>query len=302
LTAAVYASVLKIDTFLLTKDLGGQAIDSTKIKNYMGFDFITGKDLVKKFREQFLEEHYLDHKVDEVIRIDRADDGFHVITKEDEEYLASAVIVATGMKRRTLGIPGEERLQRKGIAYSSAQDITLWKGFDIVVIGGGNSGVQTAIELEKIGCNVTLVSEGLLTADPSDIEVFRSSDGVEVLEGYSIIEILGDDRVTGVTILSRENRTSRTISCGGVFIQIGFRTNIEFCEHLADLNDKREIVIGPDNSTRTGGLFAAGDVTNAYGKRIIIASGEGAKAALRAKKYLLQLQEGPSFNIVRRGE
>jgi alkyl hydroperoxide reductase subunit F len=287
LTAAVYASVLAIDTFLITKDIGGQAVDSTRIKNYMGFDFITGKDLVKKFKDQFLHEHYLSHKIDEVVKINRTDNGFEILTREDNKFLARSIIIATGMKRKKLGITGEERLQRKGISYSSVQDITLFKGLDVVIVGGGNSGIQTANDLERIGCRVTLVSKGRLMADQSDIETLKNHNKIEILEGYNVIEIQGKDKVEGVIIQSQSDLSTKQIFCQGVFIQIGFLPNTEFCQDLVRLNEKGEIIINSGCSTSMEGVFACGDVTNAFGKRIVIASGEGAKAVLNVKRYLL---------------
>lgn len=287
LTAAVYASVLRIDTILLAKDIGGQAVDSTKIKNYMGFDFITGKDLVKKFRNQFLHRHYLDHCIDEVMSVIPVDDHFEILTKA-RRLLSRAVIIASGMKRRKLGIPGEERLQRQGIFYSTVHDVASLHGADIAVIGGGNSAVQTASDLKDLGCQVILVSKGRLIADQSDIECLRSAENVEILEGYDVLEIKGHEKVEGIVIQSEGSSQRREAKCDGVFIQVGFTPNTEFCQDVVKLNDRGEIIIGYDCSTDVAGVFACGDVADSFGKRIIIASGEGAKAALRAKDYLLQ--------------
>lgn len=291
LTAAIYASVSKIDTFLVTMEIGGQAVDSSKIKNYMGFDFISGKDLIKKFKDQFLHKHYLAHKIDEAVKIDRSGDDFEILTKAQNKLLTHAVIIATGMKRKRIGIPGEERLQRKGVSYSSVQDIALFKGLEIVVIGGGNSAVQTANDLKNLDCKVTLISKGRLIADRSDIDALQKSSKVDILEGYDIVEIKGKDKVEGVIIQSQDKLTTKEILCKGVFIQIGLLPNTEFCSELVRVNEKGEIIIRPDCSTNVNGIFACGDVTNGFGKRIVIASGEGAKATLSVKKYLLKRKE-----------
>jgi NADH-dependent peroxiredoxin subunit F len=283
LTAAVYASVSKIDTFFITDEIGGQAIDTSRIKNYMGFEFISGPELIRKFKDQFLKEHYLSHKIGRVVNIEHQDERFEITTLKQEKYKANAVIVASGMKKRKLGIPGENRLQRKGICYSLVHDIDLFKGSDVVVIGGGNSGVQTANDLQKAGCTVTLVTMGKMLADPKNIEQIK--DNVKIIEGHIISEILGDERVKGVIIQSEKTNEEIRLQCSEVFIQVGFLPNTEFCCDLVNLNENGEITIHPDCSTRTEGLFACGDVTNTY-KRIIIASGEGAKAALSVKKHL----------------
>jgi alkyl hydroperoxide reductase subunit F len=269
-------------------DIGGQAIDSIKIKNYMGFDFISGKDLINKFKEQFLHEHYLDHKIDEVISINKKGEFFEVFTKSGGKYSAQSIIIASGMKRRKLNVPGEDRLQRRGIFYSSAHDITFCKGSNVVVVGGGNSGVQTANNLKNIGCHVTLVSKGKLIADKHDIEELQGCKDVEILEGYNVSKISGKDKLEGVSLISQDGSSKIEKKAVGVFIQIGFLPNTELCEDILKLNKRGEIIIKPDCSTNVRGIFACGDVTDAFGKRIIVAAGEGAKAALSAKQYLIE--------------
>ncbi|HDH50239.1 MAG TPA: hypothetical protein ENG95_01055 [Nitrospirae bacterium] len=130
LTAAVYAAILKMDTFLITKDLGGQAVDSTKIENYMGYDFITGPELVKRFQYQLIHSHYVDHLISDVEKIEPADDGFKVTVSELKDYSAKTLIVASGMTRRKLNVPGEEEFQRKGVFYGNIQDLSFVQGED----------------------------------------------------------------------------------------------------------------------------------------------------------------------------
>jgi alkyl hydroperoxide reductase subunit F len=286
LTAAVYASVFRLRTFLISKDIGGQAIDSTKIKNYMGFDFVTGPELVEKFRNQFLHRHYIEHVIDEVISIHPRDGGYEIITRSKNAHLAKAVIVATGMKRRKLGIPGEEKLLRKGVSHSSLQDTALFAGKHAVVVGGGNSGVQTARDLLESDCQVTLVEKANITADPSEIEILKQNPDFDILDKHDVIEIYGAGKVEGIQVQSLGDMIKRKIDCSAVFIQVGLIPNTEFCIDLLELNDKGEIEIKQDCSTNAEGIFACGDVTEVFGKRIIIASGEGAKAALRADEYL----------------
>jgi alkyl hydroperoxide reductase subunit F len=290
LTAAVYASVLRIHTLVVAKDIGGQAVDSTKIKNYMGFDFITGPELVEKFKGQFLHEHFLDHRIDEVIGIDVGGETFELRTRAGQRFRARSII-ATGMKRRTLGIPGEDRLLHKGVSHSAVQDAALLAGVEVVVVGGGNSGIQAAKELLNAGCKVVLVEKGRLTAGEADVAALKQSGRLEVLERHDLIEIHGRDKVQALTVQSMEDLGKRRIDCRAVFIQVGLVPNTEFCQGLLDLNDRGEIGISPDCSTSVQGIFACGDVTTAFGKRIIIASGEGAKAALSAKQYLARIAE-----------
>ncbi|PIX87366.1 MAG: hypothetical protein COZ31_10790, partial [Nitrospirae bacterium CG_4_10_14_3_um_filter_44_29] len=139
LTAAVYAATLKMNAFLITKDLGGQAIDSTKIENYMGFDFITGPELTEKFQYQLIHSHYIDHLMSDVEKIEVSEGSFNVTTSELKTYLAKTLIIATGMTRRRLKVQGEEEFQRKGVFYGNIQDFSFVQDKDVAVIGGGNS-------------------------------------------------------------------------------------------------------------------------------------------------------------------
>lgn len=288
LTAAVYASVSRISTVFIANDIGGQAIDSTKVRNYMGFDFITGKMLVDKFRNQFLEKHYLSHIIDNVIKIKKQNEHFVISTQSKKTFYSKTVIIATGMKKRKLGIKGEERLQRKGIFYKSVQDINLLSGKDVVVIGGGNSALQTANELKDNNSNVIIVTQGKLIADKTDVEKISQFNNVHIFEEHDVSEILGEGKVEGISIRPEQNLDMKPVKipCQAVFIQVGFLPNTEFCRDLVELNSKGEIKINPDCSTSTAGIFACGDVTDAFGKRIIIASGEGAKAVLRTSQFL----------------
>lgn len=289
LTAAVYAATLKMNAFLITRDLGGQAIDSTKIENYMGFDFITGPELVEKFRYQLIHSHYIDHMMSDVEKIKPVEDGFHVTTSELSTYFAKTLIIATGMTRRRLNVKGEEEFQRKGVFYGNIQDLSFVHGEDVAVIGGGNSALQMAENLHDIARNIHLVSDGELTADPVIIERINRFKNLNKYEGYKVTEFSGDGTLSNITIRKRASEDIVNIPVRGVFIAIGLQANSSLVSHLVKLNEKGEIDIYPDCSTSHTGIYAVGDVTNAFGKRIIIASGEGAKAALAARQYILNI-------------
>ncbi len=290
LTAAVYASTMKMDAFLIAKDLGGQALDSTKIENYMGYDFITGPQLIEKFKEQLVRTHYIDHVLAEVEKIELAERGFRVTTSELKTYTAKAVIVTTGMTRRALGIEGEEKFQRKGVFYGNIQDLSFVQNEDVVVVGGGNSALQMVENLHGIAAHIHLVSVTELTGDSVIIDRVRCMSNVDIYAEYKAIEFAGNRTLEGVVIRKMAGEETLNLRVKGVFIAIGFKPNTGLVTHLVDLNERGEIMIQPDCSTLYPGIFAAGDITNAYGKRIIIASGEGAKAALAARQYLLDLR------------
>lgn len=292
LTAAVYAATLKMDALLITRELGGQAIDSTRIENYMGFDFITGPELIAKFRHQLIHSHYIDHLIREVEKIIPTDGGFNVITSELKTYSAKALIIATGMTRRRLGVPGEEEFQRKGVFYGNIQDFSFVQGEDVAVIGGGNSALQIVESLHGVARSIHLVSDTKLTADPVVIERVSGFRNLKKCEGYKVLEFRGEKTLSGILIRKVASDDTFDIPVKGVFVAIGLQPNSALVSHLVGLNEKGEIIINADCSTSCPGIFAAGDVTNAFGKRIIIASGEGAKAALAAKQYLLNIRKG----------
>ena len=290
LTAAVYAATLKMNAFLITKDLGGQAIDSTKIENYMGFDFITGPELTEKFQYQLIHSHYIDHLMSDVEKIEVSEGSFNVTTSELKTYLAKTLIIATGMTRRRLKVQGEEEFQRKGVFYGNIQDFSFVQGKDVAVIGGGNSALQIVETLYNVAGNIHIISDTRLTADSVVIERVSGFKNLKKFEGYKVLEFKGEKTLSGIVLRKTASDEMLDIPVKGVFIAIGLQPNSSLVSHLVELNDRGEIIINQDCSTSCPGIFAAGDVTNAFGKRIIIASGEGAKAALAARQYILNKQ------------
>ena len=290
LTAAVYAATLKMNAFLITKDLGGQAIDSTKIENYMGFDFITGPELTEKFQYQLIHSHYIDHLMSDVEKIEVSEGSFNVTTSELKTYLAKTLIIATGMTRRRLKVQGEEEFQRKGVFYGNIQDFSFVQDKDVAIIGGGNSALQIVETLYNVAGNIHIISDTRLTADSVVIERVSGFKNLKKFEGYKVLEFKGEKTLSGIVLRKAASDEIIEIPVKGVFIAIGLQPNSSLVSHLVELNDRGEIIINQDCSTSCPGIFAAGDVTNAFGKRIIIASGEGAKAALAARQYILNKQ------------
>ncbi|MEW6109815.1 MAG: FAD-dependent oxidoreductase [Nitrospirota bacterium] len=291
LTAAVYASTLKMEALLITKDLGGQAIDSTKVENYMGFDFITGPELIEKFRNQLVRSHYIDHLMSEVEKIEPAEGGFNVTTSGLNKYFTRTLLISTGMTRRKLNLPGEEEFQRRGIFYGNIQDLSFVQGEDVAVIGGGNSALQIVENLQTVAGNIYLISDFNLTADPALIERCRLFKNLRIYEEYKVVEFTGESALSHIKVRKKAGEETVNIPVKGAFIAIGFQPNSLLISHLVDLNEKGEIIINPDCSTSHQGIFAAGDVTNAFGKRIIIACGEGAKAVMAARQHVLNIRK-----------
>jgi alkyl hydroperoxide reductase subunit F len=290
LTAGVYAATLKMEALIIAKDLGGQAVDSTKIENYMGFDFITGPELIDKFKAQLIQSHYLDHLISEVEKIEPHNGEFHVTTSELKTFSAKVLLIATGMTRRKLKVPGEEAFLRKGIFYGAIQELSFVENEPAAVIGGGNSALQVVENLGPIAKDIYLVSTSELTADQAVIDRVTCFPNVQLFENFTVVEFTGDKNLNGLTIRQKASAKTITLLVAGVFVAIGLEPNSSLAAHLAELNQRQEIMINPDCATSRVGIFAAGDVTDSFGKRIIIASGEGAKAALAARQYLLNLR------------
>jgi len=289
LTAAVYASTMKIDAFVIARDLGGQALDSSKIENYMGYDFITGPELIDKFKDQLIHSHYVDHLMSKVAKIEAVEHGFMVTAAEPHSYFTMAVIIATGMTRRRLRVPGEETFQRKGVFYGNIQDYSFVQGKDVAVIGGGNSALQITENLHTVARNIYLLSDDILTGDSAIVDRINHFNNLHLYENVEVLEFTGQKELSGITIRKDTKKETFSLPVRGVFIAIGLQPNSSLVAQLAALNERREIIIGPDCATSYPGISAAGDVTTAFGKRIIIASAEGAKAALASRQFILNL-------------
>jgi len=294
LTAATFAATLKLKVFLVSRDLGGQAVDSTRIENYMGFDFITGPELIGRFRQQLIQTHYIDHLIDGVEMLAPVTGGFRVVTAGGGSYTCRTVILATGMTRRKLGVPGEETFQRRGIFYGQIPDYSFVQGEDVAVVGGGNSALQIVETLQTVAKQVYVVSHGKLTADPTVVERILGRDNLSCHEGYDTLAVTGAKALAGIRIRHRQTGQTLSLAVRGVFIAIGQQPNSALVADLTELNEGGEVRIGPDCSTSCPGLFAAGDVTDVFAKRIIIASGAGAQAAIAVRQYLLKLDRRPA--------
>jgi thioredoxin reductase len=234
-----------------------------------------------------IHSHYIDHLIGDVERVEAVEGGFSVATAELVRYFAKAVIVATGMTRRKLDVPGEETFQRRGVFYGNIQDFSFVQEALVAVIGGGNSALQMVENLQSVAGQIHLVSLGGLTADSAITERVKCFENLHIYEDHRVLEMTVGSSLSGITIRRAGQDETKNISVSGVFISIGLQPNTFCVSHLVKSNERGEIVIGPDCSTSCPGLFAAGDVTSSFGKRIIIASGEGAKAALAARQYLL---------------
>lgn len=287
MTAAVYAARKRLDAVLITKDLGGQVLWTREIENYLGFQYITGPELIAKF-EEHLRRYPATIIYDEVTKLEREGDGTFLVRCRERDHRAKAVIVASGKRPRRLCVPGEEEYTGRGVGYCATCDGPLYAGKTVAVVGGGNSALQAAIELSGIAAGVHLVVRGGFRADPVLVDKLRATTGVEVQRGYVVRGIGGGDTVERLTLAAVADGRERTLAVHGVFVEIGLDPNSEFIAGVTGLNEQREIEVDCRTATGVPGLFAAGDVTDGPDKQIVIAAGDGAKAALVACEYLLR--------------
>jgi alkyl hydroperoxide reductase subunit F len=289
LTAAVYAARKRIDALLLSKELGGQPITTVGIENYMGYQYIEGPELMQKFEEQ-VKQFPLEQKIgQEVVALSRLDAGFEVKTDKGESYQAKAVIIATGKRPSSLNVPGEERLRGRGVTYCAICDGPLFAGEKVAVIGGGNSALEAADDMVKIAEHIYLVSLTPLTGDQILIDKVKDAPNLSIFVEHEVVEIEGSSRVEGIAIRDLKTGEQKKLEVGGVFVEIGLIPNSELARDITKLNKLGEIEVNCACQTGIPGLFAAGDVTDVPEKQIVVAAGEGAKAALQAHRYLQRL-------------
>ena len=292
MTAAVYAARKRLNTLLISDDVGGQPITTVGIENYMGYQFIEGPELMQKFEEQ-VRQFPSDVKVQvgqKAESLSRIDGGFEIKTDKGEIHRAKAVIFATGKRPRKLNVPGEKEFLGRGVTYCAICDGPLFAGENVAVIGGGNSALEAAEDMIRIAQHVYLISLTPLTGDQILIDKVTGASNLTVFVEREILEIKGKGRVEGIRIRDLKSKQQQELDVGGVFIEIGLIPNSEAIKAITTLNRIGEVEVNYANETDVPGLFAAGDVTSVPEKQIVVAAGEGAKAALQAHRYLQRLK------------
>ena len=290
--AAVYAARKGIRTGVLAERFGGQVMDTLAIENLISVPHTDGPRLGRA-----LEEHVKEYAVD-IMNLQKARalvpgkaGAFHEVRLENGAVLkAKAVILATGARWRELNVPGEKEYRGKGVAYCPHCDGPLFKGKHVAVVGGGNSGVEAAIDLAGIVGHVTLLEFGdALRADAVLRNKLHSLPNVTVIKSAQTTEVTGaDGKVNGLTYTDRVTGQSQHIALEGVFVQIGLLPNTDWLKGTIELSRFGEIIVDAKGQTSVPGVFAAGDCTTVPYKQIIIAMGEGAKASLAAFDHLIR--------------
>ena len=290
MSAAIYAARKMLKIALVAKEYGGQVAWTSQIENYLGFQSITGKELTDRFVEQMKQFSIPVQQGQKVVEVRKNGELFETRMESGLVLGSRTAIIATGKRDRPLGVPGEVELVGRGVAYCATCDAPFFKDKRVAIAGGGNSALTAALDLIKIASHVSLVN--LVPgwqADPIMIEdVRKAKDRVSFLDQRRILSIEGKDRVTGIRMRNLSTEKEELLPVDGVFVEIGLVPNSEAVKDLVQLNGAGEVIVDCTCHTSVPGVFGAGDVTTVLHKQIIIAGGEGAKAALSAQAYLVK--------------
>lgn len=288
-SAAIYGARKGLKVAMIGDLVGGQLINTNDIENIIGTPLTNGFDFSQSL-EKHLNEYeiafYKGHKVKKVLK----DFKDNILILDDELKVKSkTVIVATGAIWKKLGIDGEDKYAGKGVHYCATCDGPFYRNKDVVIIGGGNSGVEAAIDLSNIAKTITLVEySSTINADEVLKNKLSSLENVKILTSSAAQSVTGNLFAEGLKILNRDSNVVEEIKTDGIFVEIGTVANTSFVSDILDINANSEIKIDSVNKTSVEGIFAAGDCTDVRYKQVIIAMGEGAKAALSAYEYLIK--------------
>ncbi len=291
--AGVYAARKRLRTALIAKEIGGQSIVSEGIENWIGTEKISGIDFAKIFASHLdaVKGDIVELALGEEVVIlepagggsasgGKANGGFTAKTKSGKEFTARAVLVATGAGRRKLNVPGADTFENKGVTYCASCDGPLFSGMDVVVVGGGNAGFETALQLLAYAKSVTLIHKHAeFKADPVTIEKATAHPNMRVIRHAEPTEVLGDKFVTGLIYLDKDTNETKELTVSGVFAEVGVIPNTSFAEGLLEFDAIKRIKVDSRNQrTSVEGVWAAGDCTDELYHQNNIAAGDGVKA------------------------
>ncbi len=288
MSAGIYLARRQLKILLLSKDIGGQAAWSSDVENYLGFYLLSGPELAAKFASHIRDFNVAIKEGVEVKGITGQAPNF-MITTNVGSFHTKTILVASGKIPRRLNVPGEQEFLGKGVIYCATCDAPLFKNKAVAVIGGGNSALDAALQLDKIATKIYLINltpHYTETADKVMIEKVSSSSKVEVYHNSRTVEIIGEKFVKEMVIEDNETKKQTRLEVQGIFIEIGSEPSVAYLPSEVSLNKWHEIVIDEHNMSSLPGIFAAGDVTNITEKQVIIAAGEGAKGALGVSRFL----------------
>jgi len=285
----VYAARKKMKMLVIAESFGGQSLVSADVQNWIGTKSVSGYDLAK-----MLEGHLKTQEDTEilegerVVSINKSGSFFKVATDGGKEFETKTILIATGSRRKRLGIPGEDKFDGTGVAYCSICDAPIFKGKDVAVVGGGNAGLEAVIDLIPYANKIyLLVRSGLLKGDAVTQEKIKANSKVEIIFNAPPKEIVGENMVTGLRYEDAVTKEKRELAVGGVFVEIGSLPNTDLVKDLVKLDERNEIIV--DHKTQRSsleGIWAAGDASDVLYKQNNISAGDAVKAVLNIYDYL----------------
>jgi alkyl hydroperoxide reductase subunit F len=285
LTAAIYAIRKRLNVLLLTKDFGGKTNFRLALPWIQEYQVVRGLEVVNKFRSEL---EYLDfaRHLEDVQTIGRKNGGFAVTTKGGADLETKALIIATGAKQVRLGVPGEKEYTMKGLCYSAVSYAPLFIDKNAIVIGDGDLALRSAGELSTVSKHVYMVCSEEKMFASSLGKKLKAADNVTILKGYEVLEVKGDEYARALRLKEPSGKASE-YEADAIFVEKALTPNSDMVKDLVNLDERGHVIVDGASRTNVPGVFAAGDVTNGYAEQVLIAVGEGAKAALSAYEYLL---------------
>ncbi|MDD5221163.1 MAG: FAD-dependent oxidoreductase [Candidatus Pacebacteria bacterium] len=293
ITASLYAARQKMNALIITREFGGQITRKvTPVENWPGTVQITGPDLINSFQKH-LRKHKIDIERDEVSKIKKVKNYFCITTKSKNHFKTYAVIVATGADPRPLEVEGEQHFVGKGVSYCPLCDGPLFYNKKVAVIGGGNSAMEAALLLSKYVNHIYILeASDKLAAFKDNQDKVLATKKAEIITSAKVLKIEGAKTVEKIIYEDKTSKHKKELEVDGIFIEIGNQPATSFLKDLVNFSKRDEIKINPRTcQTRTKGLFACGDVTDVFPKQIVVAAGEGSKAAVNAYNYVQDVKK-----------
>lgn len=287
LTAAIYAIRRRLNVLLISKDLGGKTNYHLELPDIKSYRVITGTEVVNKFKSELEYLKFARH-MEPVVNVKRNDDHFIIQTKGGGELLAKSVIVATGAQQQWLDVPGEREYLSKGLCYSALSYASLFIDRDTVVVGEGELALRSAAALSTVARHVHVVGTSHEALQTPLGQMLDKAENVTVLEEFHVTKVSGNGYCNSVTVQGPDGQTM-DLKADGTFVEKAIQANASMVADLVELDELGFIKVDAYSRTNVPGLFAAGDVTNIYAEQVLVAVGEGVKAALSAYDYLLPL-------------
>jgi alkyl hydroperoxide reductase subunit F len=286
LTATIYAIRKRLEVLLISEDLGGKTNYHLELPDQESYLIIRGVDVVNKFRTE-LEYLNFARRMEKVEHISKQDSHFVVRLEDGDELQTKTVIVATGTRQRMMKVPGEREYMSRGLCYSAMSYAPLFIDKKTVVIGDGDLALRSAAELSTVAEQVHVVGPTSRALDTPLGKKLKAASNVTILEGYSVTRVLGNGYAERIVVQDPEGNES-DIPADGTFVEMGLRPNSSMVTDLVDTDEGGFIDVDCYNRTNVPGVFAAGDVTSIFAEQVLVAVGEGVKAALSAYDYLLR--------------